>query len=245
MSTLTNPTNLVINGGTSHTGSNAQLSWLPAIGSGGTGSVIYDVLLNGGETLPVRDHPHTHYTIEKSFWGPWAANETFELQVCAWYGNLSAYSNVVYFTYQHLSLTNPTNLRINGATSHTGNTAVLTWTPATGSGGSGAVTYDVLINGGAATAASGIAGNSYTIPEAYWRNFSANTSCTLTVVARYNGESANTNNVVFTFQPRNTLSVRDGANWVACIPHYFNGTSWVACIPYYHQNGSWVECSNG
>lgn len=155
--------------------------------------------------------------------------------------NYEGYSSPI-VTVQRTSLTAPTNLKVGGVTNYTGQTAPLTWTKAVGTGGSGSVLYDILVNNGEAIGASNVSAVSYTIPKTFWGKNPL--TCTIKIAARYSGLLTYSNAVTFNFKPLYTVAYHNGTAWVHCVPHYYNGTAWVPCAPYYYDGTKWVQCSS-
>lgn len=171
---------------------------LPAQGSSGSppkpigGSYAGDSFLLHKWAYNVKSGSHNFSIYLPSFTGYYESDGSRSIPANANYivlevryagpSNYEGYYTVV--QVQRATLSAPSNLRVNGATSYAGNTAPLTWTAAVGSGASGQVLYDVLVNGGEAIVASGLTGTSYTIPRTY---FPSQLTCQISIGARYGG----------------------------------------------------------
>lgn len=224
-----NPTNLKINGAASYSGQTAPLTWTAATISNGA-TITYTIYKG---TDAVTTTTSTSYTIPESITKEWSGTVSLKIVASA-SGITSSASSTVSYTYSP-TLTNPTDLKVEGASSFIGQTAQLTWTAATLSSGA-TITYSIRKNGVEfATTTS----TSYTIPESIAINWGTN-PVTITVFATGSGKVSNSSNeVAFTYKPPyKTIKYNTGTGWVECIAYYHDGTRWVKCDSYYY-NGGW------
>lgn len=190
---ITAPTNLRVNGLTSDSDSYCTLTWTAATITGAAG-ITYYIYRNG---VQVATTTSTSYTFTTSTISSWSG-VTLTVKAYNETTGFSSASNAVTYTYvQPITLTAPTNLRVNGSTSSTSSTCKLTWTASTLSGATGTITYYIYKNGSqVATTTS----TSYTFSTSTISGWSG---ASLKVRA-YNssaGYSAYTSAVTFTYRP--------------------------------------------
>lgn len=190
--TITAPSGLKINSGTSYTGRTAPLTWTAGSLSNG-GTVTYSIRKGGVEFATTTS---TSYTVAESVTKNWGTSAITITVVATGAGLTSGASNGVTYTYQPAFTANPTNLKINGGTSYTGQTAPLTWTAATISNGV-TITYTIY-NG--TTAVTTTTNTSYTIPESTTKNWTS--AVILTIKASASGITSDaTSEVTYTYRP--------------------------------------------
>ena len=190
---ITAPTNLRVNGLTSDSDSYCTLTWTAATITGAAG-ITYYIYRNGVQAATTTSTSYTFTTSTISGWN----GVTLTVKAYNETTGFSSASNAVTYTYvQPITLTAPTNLRVNGSTSSTSSTCKLTWTASTLSGATGTITYYIYKNGSqVATTTS----TSYTFSTSTISGWSG---ASLKVRA-YNssaGYSAYTSAVTFTYRP--------------------------------------------
>ena len=226
----TQPSNLKINSGTSYTGSTAPLTWSAAVFSGGQ-TPTYSIRVDGTQIATTTS---TSYTIAESTTKSYTAIKAITI-VATGGGATSNTTNEVSYTYSP-TLSNPSNLQINNATSYTGQTATLTWTAATLSN-DGDITYSIYKDGVEfATTTT----TTYIITEDIAKTWGT-TAVSLTIIATGGGKTgSSTNAVTFTYKPAyKTIKYHNGTSWIECIVYYHNGTKWIKCDTYYHTGSTW------
>lgn len=189
---LSAPSNLRVNGLTIDTASSCNLTWTAATLTGATG-ITYRIYKNGSLVATTTDTTYTFSVSEIESWS------SVSLKVAAYNSEAgqSEYSNTVTFTYKEpVTLSAPSNLKVNGTTSSSNSVCKLTWTASTLSGATGTITYHIYKDG---TEIGSTTSTSYTVPASTitgWQNVR------LTVKA-YNsnyGYSAASNTVTFTYK---------------------------------------------
>lgn len=230
--TITAPSSLKINSTTSYTGRTAPLTWTAGSLSNG-GAVTYSIRKGGVEFATTTS---TSYTVAESVTKGWGTSTVTLTVVAIGAGLTSGASNGVTYTYQPVFTANPTNLKINGGTSYTGQTAPLSWTAGSLSNGD-AITYSLRKNGTQFTTTTS---TSYTVAESVVQNWGTS-AVKITVVATGSGlTSEASNEVSFTYKPPfKTVKYHTGSSFVECIGYYHNGTKWVKCDVYYHDGTGW------
>lgn len=225
-----NPSGLKINGGSSYTGQTAPLTWTAATIS--NGATITYTIYNGSTSVGTTTS--TSYTIPETTTKNWTSAVTLTVKASA-SGITSGATSGVTYTYSP-AITAPSNLKINGGTSFTGQTAPLTWTAGSLSNGA-TVTYS-LRKGGVQFATT--TNTSYTVPESVVSTWGTS-AVTITVVATGSGKTSSASNgVTFTYKPPfKTIKYHNGTAWVECIAYYHDGTRWVKCDLYYHNGTKW------
>ena len=225
-----NPTNLKINGGTSYTGQTAPLTWTAATIS--NSATITYTIYNG--TTIVTTTTNTSYTIPESTTKSWTSAVILTVKASASGITSDATSGVTY-TYKP-AITAPSNLKINGGTSYTGQTAPLSWTAGSLSNGA-TITYSLRKNG---TQFATTTSTSYTVAESVVKNWGTS-AVKITVVTTGSGlTSGASNEVSFTYKPPfKTVKYHTGSSFVECIGYYHNGTKWIKCDVYYHDGTGW------
>lgn len=226
----THPSNLKVNNTTSYTGATAPLTWSAAAFSGGQ-TPTYSIRVNGTQLTTTTS---TSYTIPESTTKSYTSAVTITI-VATGGGATSNATNSVTYTYQP-TITAPSNLKINGGTSYTGQTAPLSWTAGSLSNGA-AITYSLRKNG---TQFATTTSTSYTVAESIVKNWGTS-AVKITVVATGSGlTSGASNEVSFTYKPPfKTIKYHTGSGFVKCIGYYHNGTKWVKCDIYYHDGTGW------
>lgn len=190
---ITAPSNLRVNGLTSDSDSYCTLTWTAATITGAAG-ITYYIYRNGVQAATTTSTSYTFTTSAISSW----SNVTLTVKAYNETTGFSSASNAVTFTYvQPVTLTAPSNLKVNGASSSTSSACKLTWTASTLSGATGTITYYIYKDGAqVATTTS----TSYTFSTSTITGWSG---ASLKVRA-YNssaGYSAYTSAVTFTYRP--------------------------------------------
>ena len=181
------PSSLRVNGLTSDSDSYCTLTWTAATITGAAG-ITYYIYKNG---VQVATTTSTSYTFASSTISGWSG-VTLTVKAYNETTGFSDASNAVTFTYvQPITLTAPSNLRVNGSTSSTGSSCRLTWTAATLSGATGTITYYIYKDG---TQVATTTSTSYTFSTSTITGWS---SASLKISAGY---SAYTSTVTFTYK---------------------------------------------
>ena len=225
-----NPSNLKINSGSSYTGQTAPLTWTAATIS--NGATITYTIYNGSTSVATTTS--TSYTIPETTTKSWTSTVTLTVKASA-SGITSGATSGVTYTYSP-AITAASNLKINGETSFTGQTASLTWTAGSLSNGA-TVTYSLRKDG---VQFATTTNTSYTVPESVVSTWGTS-AVTITVVATGSGKTSSASNeVTFTYKlPFKTVKYHNGTAWVECIAYYHDGTRWVKCDLYYHNGTKW------
>lgn len=225
-----NPSNLKINSGSSYTGQTAPLTWTAATIS--NGATITYTIYNGSTSVATTTS--TSYTIPETTTKSWTSTVTLTVKASA-SGITSGATSGVTYTYSP-AITAASNLKINGETSFTGQTAPLTWTAGSLSNGA-TVTYSLRKDG---VQFATTTNTSYTVPESVVSTWGTS-AVTITVVATGSGKTSSASNgVTFTYKPPfKTVKYHNGTAWVECIAYYHDGTRWVKCDLYYHNGTKW------
>lgn len=186
------PTNLKVNGLTSDSDSYCTLTWTAATITGAAG-ITYYIYRNG---VQVATTTSTSYTFTTSTISSWSG-VTLTVKAYNETTGFSDTSNAVTYTYvQPITLTAPTNLKVNGSTSSTSSSCRLTWTASTLSGATGTITYYIYKDN---TQVATTTSTSYTFGTSTISGWS---SASLKIRA-YNssaGYSAYTSTVTFTYK---------------------------------------------
>lgn len=190
---ITAPSNLRVNGLTSDSDSYCTLTWTAATITGAAG-ITYYIYRNGVQAATTTS---TSYTFASSAISSWS-NVTLTVKAYNETTGFSSASNAVTFTYvEPITLTAPSNLKVNGASSSTSSACKLTWTASTLSGATGTITYYIYKDG---TQVATTTSTSYTFSQSTITGWSG---ASLKVRA-YNssaGYSAYTSAVTFTYRP--------------------------------------------
>lgn len=193
---ITAPSNLRVNGLTSDSDSTCTLTWTAATITGAAG-ITYYIYRNGVQAATTTSTSYTFTTSAISSW----SNVTLTVKAYNETTGFSSASNAVTFTYvQPVTLTAPSNLKVNGASSSTSSACKLTWTASTLNGATGTITYYIYKDG---TQVATTTSTSYTFSQSTITGWSG---ASLKVRA-YNssaGYSAYTSAVTFTYQVSDT-----------------------------------------
>ena len=193
---ITAPSNLRVNGLTSDSDSYCTLTWTAATITGAAG-ITYYIYRNGVQAATTTSTSYTFTTSAISNW----SNVTLTVKAYNETTGFSSASNAVTFTYvQPVTLTAPSNLKVNGASSSTSSACKLTWTASTLNGATGTITYYIYKDG---TQVATTTSTSYTFSQSTITGWSG---ASLKVRA-YNssaGYSAYTSAVTFTYQVSDT-----------------------------------------
>lgn len=189
---ITAPSNLRVNGLTSDSDSYCTLTWTAATITGAAG-ITYYIYRNGVQAATTTS---TSYTFTSSTISSWSG-VTLTVKAYNETTGFSDASNAVTYTYvQPITLTAPSNLKVNGSTSSTSSSCKLTWTASTLSGATGTITYYIYKDG---TQVATTTNTSYTFSTSTITGWSG---VSLKVRA-YNssaGYSAYTSTVTFTYK---------------------------------------------
>jgi len=124
--------------------SNGQyvVSWPAASLENGTGNVTYSLYYGPNNTLAYSGTSRgATITIPSDYYGI-----SIPFTVVAEYSGITDYATT-YFTANYPSVSAPSNLKINGSDSYTGQNIPLTWSASTLSYIDGTITYGILVNG--------------------------------------------------------------------------------------------------
>lgn len=199
------PSNLKINSAASYTGRTAPLTWTAgSFSSYLTGTLAYEIY-KGSTLVTTTKAGATSYTIPESTTKSWGTSAV-TLKIRGKGTGLSntsqgstlysGYTSTVSYTYKGAFTAAPTNLKINGGASYTGQTAPLSWSAATVSSG-GTITYSIRKNG---TEVATTTETSYTFAETTTKGWGTS-AVKLTVVATSSGvdNSTASNEVSYTY----------------------------------------------
>lgn len=237
----------------SQNGTNYVFSWDAALGSNGSGSVTYDILVDGDYAVwSAGTAKSLTHSIPSDFYGV-----SHNFSVRASYAKLKKYSSDTSFTaiYPYPTITNQPSITSMNPTS--GSSVTINWSAATVTNlGSYTIYYQYFVGPSStysdsyhvgtttnlyatiteesilSKCGSDFEGTCYVFVRAYWSDGTTN-----------GGWTAPTGKA-FSYTPHRTVKYFNGSSWVECIPYYFNGSSWIECIPYYFNGSSWVECSH-
>lgn len=229
-SVSTHPSDLKVNEGASYTGATAPLTWSAAAFSGGQ-TPTYSIRVNGTQLTTTTN---TSYTIPESTTKSYTSAVTITV-VATGGGATSNATNEITYTYSP-TLTGPSNLKINEATSYIGQAATLTWSEASLSNG-GSIVYSIRKDGVEFATTNN---TTYTITEDIAKTWGTS-AISLTIVATGGGKTSSASNAVtFTYKSAyKTVEYYNGASWVKCIVYYHNGTKWVQTEVCYHNGSTW------
>ena len=190
---ISSPYNLKVNGLTSDTDSYCELTWSAATLNNASGSITYYIYKDGTQIATTTDTSYSFSTSTIENWSSASLKVDAYNSEAGW----SGYSNTVTFTYKDpITLSAPSNLKVNGATSSSNSTCKLTWTASTLSGATGTITYHIYKNG---TDIGNTTSTSYTIPASTITGWS-NASLTVKAYNSSAGYSAASNAVTFTYK---------------------------------------------
>ncbi len=220
---ISSPYNLKVNGLSSDTDSYCNLTWSAATLSNASGGITYYIYKDGTQVATTTD---TSYSFSASTIANWSGAS---LKVDAYNSEAgwSGYSNTVTFTYKEpVTLSAPSNLKVNGATSSSNSVCKLTWSAATLSGATGTITYHIYKDG---TDIGNTTSTSYTVSASTitgWQN------ARLTVKA-YNssaGYSAASNAVTFTYKVMSTTVTVSASKYATTDNSSFANSGGTSCI---------------
>lgn len=219
---ITAPSNLRVNGLTSDSDSTCTLTWTAATITGAAG-ITYYIYRNGVQAATTTSTSYTFTTSAISSW----SNVTLTVKAYNETTGFSSASNAVTFTYvQPVTLTAPSNLKVNGASSSTSSACRLTWTASTLSGATGTITYYIYKDGAqVATTTS----TSYTFSQSTITGWSG---ASLKVRA-YNssaGYSAYTSAVTFTYKVSDTRVTVAASKYATTDNSSFANSGGTSCI---------------
>lgn len=247
---VSTPTNVTI---AQHpTNGTYTISWDPCTGSGGSGSVTYQIWNVSDGLTEVSGLTSTSYTASLPGYGYY-----YEYKVYAIYsGTSSAASSVVGF-YANTPLFEGTDSITQIGTS--GTSVTLSWPPSVLTWSDGDISYRLYYkrnDTSTAWLAYGTVGSntSVTITEDWFKNagqegdtfyFSASalaTNLTNNINNLFTSMTCDTPlSTGFTYLPANSVAYHDGTSWVECDIYYHDGATWVPCKPYYHNGTAWEE----
>ena len=221
--TITAPSNLKVNGETSSTSSSCELTWDAAAVTGSDSGITYHIYKDGTQVATTTD---TSYNFSASTITGWQ-NASLKVNAHNSEAGWSGYSNTVTFTYKEpVTLSAPSNLKVNGAASSSNSECKLTWTASTLSGATGTITYHIYKDG---SDIGNTTSTSYTVPTSTitgWQNVS------LTVKA-YNssyGYSAASNAVTFTYKVTSTTVTVSASKYATTDNSSFANSGGTSCI---------------
>lgn len=221
--TITAPSNLKVNGATSSTSSSCELTWDAAAVTGSDSGITYHIYKDGTEYETTASTSYTFSASEITSW----SNVSFTVAAYNSEAGWSGYSNTVTFTYKEpVTLSAPSNLKVNGAASSSNSVCKLTWTSSTLSGATGTIAYHIYKDG---SDIGNTTSTSYTVPTSTitgWNN------ARLTVKA-YNssyGYSAASNAVTFTYKVTSTTVTVSASKYATTDNSSFANSGGTSCI---------------
>lgn len=219
---ITAPGNLRVNGLTSDSDSYCTLTWTAATITGAAG-ITYYIYRNGTQVATTTGTSYTFTTSTISSW----SGVTLTVKAYNETTGFSSASNAVTFTYvEPITLTAPSNLKVNGNASSTSSSCRLTWTASTLSGATGTITYYIYKDGSqVATTTS----TSYTFSTSTITGWSG---ASLKVRA-YNssaGYSAYTSAVTFTYKVSDTRVTVAASKYATTDNSSFANSGGTSCI---------------
>lgn len=221
--TITAPSNLKVNGATSSTSSSCELTWDAATVTGSDSGITYHIYKDGAEHATTTSTSYTFSASEITNW----SNASLTVDAYNSEAGWSGYSNTVTFTYKDpVTLSAPSNLKVNGATSSSNSVCKLTWTASTLSGATGTITYHIYKDG---SDIGNTTSTSYTVPASTitgWQN------ARLTVKA-YNssyGYSSASNVVTFTYKVMSTTVTVSASKYADTYNSSYANTGGSTCI---------------
>lgn len=218
----------------SQEGTNYVISWSAATGTGGSGYVTYDVLVDGDMYMwSAGNSTKLTHAIPSEYYG---VSATFSVRA-HYNGTLYTYSeNSEPFVATLPSVGAPSNLLVNGASTDEGKEAALTWTGSSLSYITGDILYTIYINGSSYQTTYN---TYYTISESELENFDG--TLTIVVYASAGGYSSGASNSVTFVIQNDTIKYYINGGFVECLVHYYTGDGWVDCIPHYYTSGGFVD----
>lgn len=234
---VSDPSDLRVNGSTSYSGTTAPLTWTASTVTGGSGTITYRIII-GSDQFTTES---TSYTIPQSTCQNYTSQVTIMVDS---YVTISGertycpgYSNNVYFTYSppEPSITTPGNFAISNTT---GISFTLTWTASTLTNLSGTITYYIYDSNG--TNINNTTNLSYTVAESVAKNYTTQTGFRIRAGCNdtYSGYTAYK---YFTYiSPNKTVGYYNGSSWINCLPYYYNGSEWIKCEAYYYNGSQWI-----
>ena len=221
--TITAPSNLKVNGATSSTSSSCELIWDAATVTGSDSGITYHIYKDGAEYATTASSSYTFSASEITSW----SNASLTVAAYNEDAGYSAVSDAVTFTYKEpVTLSAPSNLKVNGAASSSNSVCKLTWTASTLSGATGTITYHIYKDG---SDIGNTTSTSYTVPSSTitgWKNAS------LTVKA-YNssyGYSSASNAVTFTYKVMSTTVTVSASKYATTDNSSFANSGGTSCI---------------
>ena len=219
-------------------GTNYVFSWGAALGSNGSGSITYDILVDGDYAVwsagTARNLTHS---IPSDFYGV-----SHRFSVRASYSKLKKYSSETPFTaiYPYPTITKQPSITSMNPTS--GSSVTINWSAATVTNlGSYKIYYQYFVGPsstysdsyhvGTTTAltatiteenilekcGSNFEGTCYVFVRAYWSDGTTH------------GGWTTPTGKAFTYATHRTMKYYNGSSWIECIPYYYNGSSWIEC----------------
>ena len=219
---ITAPGNLRVNGLTSDSDSYCTLTWTAATITGAAG-ITYYIYRNGTQVATTTGTSYTFTTSTISSW----SGVTLTVKAYNETTGFSSASNAVTFTYvEPITLTAPSNLKVNGSASSTSSSCRLTWTASTLSGATGTITYYIYKDG---TQVATTTSTSYTFSTSTITGWSG---ASLKVRA-YNssaGYSAYTSAVTFTYKVSDTRVTVAASKYATTDNSSFANSGGTSCI---------------
>lgn len=211
--TLSAPSNLKVNGATSATGSTCTLTWTASTLVGATGTITYEIWEEDGENLvKVEDTTDTSIILTVGYIQDFSNTKLYVTAIHDEVGR-SALSNAVTFTYEApaATITAPSSLKVNGATSSTSSTCKLTWTASTLTNSTKSITYRIWYRTASSTGLTLLTTTTSTSITLSTSNISSWTSGVTICINAYNedaGYSDFSNDVSFTYEeePATTIT---------------------------------------
>lgn len=206
-----------------------SVTFTGSTGSGGTGSVTYDILIYNATTLAAQIGVEQSGTVvvPRSGTGysiPYDTNLTYVIR--AKYSGVTSDSDSSTFVFH-----TPTITMGNVSSSFADGVITISWQNATQSYSSGTITYYMKIGSGNYFT---VTGNSYTVPNP--SQYTSDTTVTMYAKDSYATSTTKTTTIRFTA----TIKCYNGTAWVDCTVSYYDGTQWVPCLVKYYNGSGWV-----
>ena len=220
---ISSPYNLKVNGLTSDTDSYCELTWSAATLSNASGSITYYIYKDGTQVATTTDTSYSFSTSTIKNWSGASLKVDAYNSEAGW----SGYSNTVTFTYKDpITLSAPSGLKVNGATSSSNSTCKLTWTASTLSGATGTITYHIYKDG---TDIGNTTSTSYTVSASTITSWS-NVSLTVKAYNSSAGYSAASNAVTFTYKVTSATVTVNASKYADTDNSTYANTGGSSCV---------------
>lgn len=220
---ISSPYNLKVNGLSSDTDSYCELTWSAATLSNASGTITYYIYKDGTQVATTTDTSYSFSTSTIENWNSASLKVDAYNSEAGW----SGYSNIVTFTYKEpISLTAPSNLKVNGLSSDTDSSCTLSWTASTLSGTTGTITYYIYKDG---TQVASTTSTSYTFSTSTITGWS---SASLKVRAQNSsaGYSGYSNTVTFTYKAKSATITVNASKYADTDNSTYANTGGSSCV---------------